>query len=292
MKYIFLLWLIVVPFLGNAQEDVLKEINQLIINKKYVQAEKQLVIKLKITSDRELKNKLGEVYAHQEKWEDAIDIYEELTEEYPKEAEYQFRYGGVLVKKAQYANKFRALMLLGKIKSSFIKASQLDKNHIASRWALVEMYMSLPGIVGGSKTKAYHYAHELKKISAMDGYLTLGYVYEYDDEPIKAKENYIKALGYLDGLKEIQRNQLNYQIGKVCGDYGLQLEKGITHMQQYINDFSLIDGVPLEWAYYRMARLYHKSGNKLLAEKWIHRALLKKPEFKQALKEKEAIRSF
>jgi len=31
---------------------------------------------------------------------------------------------------------------------------------------------------------------------------------------------------------------------------------------------------------------------KLLAEKWIHKALLKKPEFKQALKEQKAIKSF
>ncbi|PCJ94601.1 MAG: hypothetical protein COA50_12660 [Flavobacteriaceae bacterium] len=291
MKQVFFICLLLISFWGEAQQVVLGEINQLITTKEYAHAEKLLVENLKTFTSKELKNKLGEVYALQEKWDDAVTIYKELTEEYPKEAEYHFRYGGVLVKKAQYSNKFRALMLLGKIKSSFIKASQLDKNHIATRWALVEMYVSLPGIVGGSKTKAYYHANELRKVSAMDGYLTLGYVYEYDNAPEKAKESYIRALGYLDDLKEIERNQLNYQIGKVCGDYGLQLEKGIVHMQQYIDDFLVIDGVPLEWAYYRMARLHRKSKNKQLADKWIRKALQNRPQFKRALKEQQLIKT-
>ena len=59
------------------------------------------------------------------------------------------------------------------------------------RWAMVELYMQLPGIIGGSKKKSLKYANELENLSKVDGYLAKGYIYEYDNE-LKLAENYYK----------------------------------------------------------------------------------------------------
>ncbi|MGB5819248.1 MAG: tetratricopeptide repeat protein [Saonia sp.] len=289
MKCFIFLGLVFFCFFVEAQDDAILKAERYIAQRDYSAAEALLVERLKVSSSPELKDKLGEAYSFQEKWDQAITIYETLADTYPKNAEYQFKYGGVLARKAQNSNKLRALMLVGKIKKGFMKAAELNPMHIEARWGLVDLYVSLPGIVGGSMSKAYTYAKELKSISAIEGHLALGYVYEYDDMPKKAEENYMKALQYVDGLETVARNQLNYQIGKICGDYERYLDKGIAHMQTYIKNYTVKDGVPLDWAYYRMAKLYRHKGDKREALTWIGKALQDRPDFKPALKEQKII---
>ena len=96
--------------------------------------------------------------------------------------------------KALSISKLKALGIIGDVKRSFLKAAELDPNHIDARWALVELYVSLPGIVGGSNSKALKYANELQKLSKVDGYLAKGYVYEYDDKPELAEKYYKLAI--------------------------------------------------------------------------------------------------
>ncbi|WP_411031111.1 tetratricopeptide repeat protein [Spongiimicrobium sp. 3-5] len=289
MKLLFVWCFCLIPFFGLAQEDVIALVDTYISDKKYHKAERLLLSHGYPGTSDILRDKLGEVYSCQEKWEEAIDIYRELAKQYPENAEYHFRYGGVLAKKAQSSSKFTAFTLLGRLKEGFLSAAALDAEHVGARWALVDLYVSLPGIVGGSISKAQKYAEELKAISPLDGYLALGYVFEYDERPQKAKQYYLKALGYIDNLEKVERNQLNYQIGKVCGDYNLKLDDGIAHMKQYIADFTVKDGVPLDWAYYRLAKLYRNKGDKKLAVLWITKALEKRPNFAPALKEQEKI---
>ncbi|MEO1010946.1 MAG: tetratricopeptide repeat protein [Bacteroidota bacterium] len=265
------------------------EIDSLVKEKKYEQAESALQELLHLSPNFDVKDQLGKVYGLQRKWDDAIAIYKELTSDYPKNASYAFRYGGVLAKKAQSASTFTSLTLVGRIKESFKRAVALDPGSIEAHWALVDLYVSLPGIVGGSTSKALDYAKDLKAISAIDGYLATGYVYEYDDDPGRARENYFKAMTLLNDLDSVERNQLNYQIGKVCGDYGLELGKGLEHMQNYIDNYTALDGVPLKWAYLRMAKLYRKKEDKSNAKKWLTKALAIDPEFTYALSEKEKI---
>lgn len=289
MKIWKALFLCCVPFFCVGQQEVLVKVDHYLMLKKYEEAEMALVGAANVQYAPGLMDKLGEVYGLQGKWDEAIGIYEELTDSYPQNPEYQFRYGGVLARKAQNSSKLRALMLLGRIKEGFMKAVELNPNHIEARWALVDLYVSIPGIVGGSTSKAYKYAREIKAISPFEGYLALGYVCEYDDEPQKAEQHYKKALSFLAELEGVPRNQLNYQIGKVCGDYGIYLEKGLQHMESYINNFTVRDGVPLYWAYYRMAKLYRHQGIVAQAKVWIDKALGDRPEFKPALEERDII---
>ncbi|HCQ14248.1 MAG TPA: hypothetical protein DIU01_13470, partial [Flavobacterium sp.] len=64
---------------------------------------------------------------------------------------------------------------------------------VESRWALVMLYIELPGIVGGSEKKAVKYADELMELSKVDGYLAKGYIDEYFNRYKKAEIYYLKA---------------------------------------------------------------------------------------------------
>ena len=172
---------------------------------------------------------LGDIAGHQKRWEDAIGYYKTLKIQFPKTANYWYKYGGALGLKAKSVSKFKALGMIDEVENAFLTAAKLDPKHVESRWALVMLYIELPGIVGGSEKKANKYADELMQISKVDGYLSKGYIDEYFERYIQAEKNYLKAheIGnskttfkklynlYLNKLKnKAKANQLKEQFEK------------------------------------------------------------------------------
>ncbi|WP_417199140.1 tetratricopeptide repeat protein [Bizionia sp.] len=259
---------------------------------------------------------LGDAYGYQAKWDAAISQYETLVVMDPNKANFHYKYGGAMGMKALEVNKVSAFMLIDDIEDAFLKAAELDIKHINTRWALVELYMQLPGIVGGSVKKSLKYANELEALSKVDGYLAKGYIYEYDDEPELAETYYKRAITTggsitcFDKLssfyekqqqpekaiatieasqKKHERNAVHYQIGKVAAEYNLQLEKGENCLKTYIENYSVEDGVPKAWANYRLAQIYKHQNHKKEALKHINLALAELPEIDVFSVEKAAI---
>lgn len=261
---------------------------------------------------------LGDIAGYKKEWDTAINYYEGLVEEDDKSANYHFKYGGALGMKALSISRIRAAIYIGDIREHFETAAKLDPNHIEVRWALVEFYMQLPGIIGGSEKKALKYANQLLKISPVDGYLASGYIAEYAERPEDAERFYKMAIDVggsphtyekladhyeknnkpkealetaNKSLQIHKRNSLNYQIGKIAAQYNLDAELGINCLQAYIENHSVRDGVPKDWAYYRLAQIYKNIGKKDTALRWIDKALSDRPDFEQAQLEKKKIQS-
>ena len=259
---------------------------------------------------------LGDIAGHQKQWDKAIGYYKILLEAKQNNANYHYKYGGVMGMKALEVNKFKAFGMISDIKNAFKTSAKLDPNHIDVRWALVEFYIQLPGIIGGSERTAIGYANELENISKVDGFLAKGYIAEYSNRP-KVAEAYYKTAIEVGGsvtcyqkltnlyenttnepqkaianIEEAQtkhqRNGLHYQIGKVCAKYNVQLEKGIKCLDAYIKNHSSTDGVPKSWAYYRLAQIHKHKGDRKKALKYIDLALSEK-QLKPFESEKEAI---
>lgn len=313
MKRLLLIFLF--PAIAFSQAN-LDEVDVFFQKKQFEKAEDLLIEYLENhPNDLKAIELLGDAYGHQKKWNEAIDTYEILVKADDNNANYHYKYGGVLGMKA-LENKLKAIGILGDLKYSFEKAAELDKNHIDARWALVELYMELPGIVGGSAKKSMRYAQELEVLSKVDGYLAKGYIYEYDDEPELAEKYYKMAiieggsLTCFDKLTQFykkeekpkaaietiesaqqkhQRNALHYQIGKVAAEYNIELQKGETCLQTYINNYSAEDGVPKAWAHYRLAQIHVHKNNKVEALKYINLAIAELPEIDPFKIEKEKI---
>jgi tetratricopeptide (TPR) repeat protein len=148
---------------------------------------------------------LGDIEGQFKSWDKAIYYYKKLKLIKPTEANYYYKYGGVLGMKAKSSNKFKALGMISEVKLSFEKAISLNPKHIEARVALVELYLQLPGIVGGSEKKALLYANEIAQISAVDGYLSKGHIAEYFGRYKEAEVQYKKAV-------EISKSKNSYQI--------------------------------------------------------------------------------
>jgi tetratricopeptide (TPR) repeat protein len=317
MKYFFCL-LMLFPVFGISQSTIEKA--ELFFQQEKFNLAKPLFEQhlVQYPNDKKVKEFLGDIAGYSKDWDTAITYYKEILDLETDNANYHFKYGGAMGMKALAVNKLQALAYIGDIKAAFEKAAILDPAHIETRWALVELYIQLPGIIGGSESKSIKYANELGVISPVDGYLANGYIAEYTKRPEDAEVFYKKAIEVggsphtyeklsslyennnrpkeaitvtSKSLKLHKRNQLNYQIGKIAAQYNLDPELGLQSLQDYIKNHSVKDGVPKDWAYYRMAQIYKNQGKKETALLWINKALLDRPNFKEALEEKKIIKA-
>jgi|JI10StandDraft_1071094.scaffolds.fasta_scaffold31605_2 tetratricopeptide (TPR) repeat protein len=193
MKYLVLLCFFI-PLLATAQSDFAKA------EKLYQQGQ---IAESKIVFETILKENpyhlktieyLGDIEGKSKNWDSTIFYYEQLKKLKPTEANYYYKYGGALGMKAKESNKFVAMRMIGDIKSSFEKAIQLNPKHVEARWALIELYLQLPAIIGGSESKAIRYSNELLKISLVDGYLSRGHIAEYFGRYSEAEKYYKLAI--------------------------------------------------------------------------------------------------
>ena len=205
MKRYLFLFLILIPMFAISQTDFDKA-EKLYLSKNFEQSKVLFQNYLKDNpSSLKTLEYLGDIEGQNKSWDNAIYYYKKLKQLKPSEANYYYKYGGVLGMKAKESNKFKALGLISEVKSSFEKAISLNPKHIEARLALVELYLQLPGIVGGSEKKALLYANEIAQISAVDGYLSKGHIAEYFGRFKEAEVQYKKAV-------EISKSKNAYRV--------------------------------------------------------------------------------
>jgi tetratricopeptide (TPR) repeat protein len=192
MKHILIVCLLPLMLLGQSSFD---QAQKLFAEGKFDQSQTifQALLK-KDPSNLKANEYLGDIAGQNKSWDEAIKYYGKLKELKPAEANFYYKYGGALGMKALTVNKFKALGMIDEIKGSFERAIELDSRHIEARWALIELYIKLPGIIGGSETKAIKYSKELFKLSPVDGYMSTGRIDEYYKRYKAAELQYKKAI--------------------------------------------------------------------------------------------------
>lgn len=203
MKKLLLLFLLT-PILIWSQTNFEKA-EKLFHAKKYEEAQVifEGVLKTK-PSDLKTLEYLGDIAAHQKAWVKGAEYYKKLKELKSTEADYFYKYGGCLAMRAMEVNKLKAFAMVDDMKEAFEKTITLNPKHIPARWALIEIYLQLPGIFGGSESKAIGYSNELMQISPVDGYMSKGRIDEYFKRYTSAEKNYIKA-------NEIGKSKVTFQ---------------------------------------------------------------------------------
>ncbi len=152
---------------------------------------------------------LGDIEGHNKEWKKAREYYLKLRDTYPTNANYHFKYGGVLGMEMKEMNKLEAFSNIDELIISFETAIKYNPKHIEARWALIEIYIQLPGIMGGSKRKAQEYSDELLQISTVDGYLSKGHIAEHFEKYKDAEAYFIKAKEISKGSKNSYKRLIN-----------------------------------------------------------------------------------
>ena len=296
-----LLFILLCPFLLIGQ-NYTKELELLFETKNYSLAIQKLETYLSETpQDLVLLELMGDAYGFQSNWSKAADYYKQLCDLSLDNATYHYKYGGVLGKLAKEGSKFKAIGLISKVKTSFLKAAELNPTNTEVRWAMVELYTQLPGFLGGSYKQAMVYASELEQLSKLQGYFAKAYIYENSNREVLAKDYYKKGL---EGLKDLacfqpdlseathlesHNNSLHFLIATACKLHNTQLSVGLYYIQKYMDALSSKDREPIEVAYLLQAQLYKLNNKFSEALTSIEKALSIKSDFKLALNEKQLI---
>ena len=111
---------------------------------------------------------LGNIAFDMREYEKASNYIKSLVDRFPNVARYHFKYAGAI---GLYArdNKMKALFLIDDIKKHFHKAVELDEKFVDAHLGLVHLYLELPLVFGGSKTKALHYAKLVEMLDVTAG---------------------------------------------------------------------------------------------------------------------------
>jgi tetratricopeptide (TPR) repeat protein len=226
MKKYYLI-LLLIPLFSFSQTNFEKAV-KLFNQEKYALAKPLFENELKDSPNHvKIIEHLGDISIHLNNLEKAISYYRILIKLKPDEANFYYKYGGALGLKSQAGGKWVAIRLIGDMKDSFEKAISLKSNHLEARWALIEYYLQVPGLFGGSEKKAQNYANQLMKFSPVDGYLARGKIDEYYERYKSAEINYLKAIQIGGSKTTYDRLTALYKVKL------LQSEKAIKVIEGY-----------------------------------------------------------
>ena len=244
---------------------------------------------------------LGDLYGAHGKWQQASELYKQLLKRDSENADYHFKYGGVLGMMAKEGSKFKAFSLINQVKKSFSKAENLDPNHWLVQWAQVEFYAQLPAILGGSFEKAWTHAEHLEQLSQINGFFAKAYISDLQNNAKNSKIYSLKGLSLLSKSEcykaefnpklscILHNNNLIYQMGLAFELYTSSLEESINFFVKYIKDYTLKDRIDLDQAHLKLAKIYIKINQLELALQNIDEALKINPDFEKAKLEKKQI---
>ena len=217
---------------------------------------------------------LGDIASFEKNWDAATSYYKKLIVANPENASFNLKYGGALGMKALSVSKFQAVVLIPDVKKYLELAASQDKTQIESRRALVELYIKLPGILGGSDQKASEYANQLKSLSPVNAYLAKGFIIKENEDIDNAMIYYKNAFNkYRNTNRNMKSNSLNYELGKVAAELNLESQYGMQLLDTYTKNYSYKDRCSMEWVYLRKAQILANMRNKKEALVYIDKAL-------------------
>ncbi len=130
----------------------------------------------------------------------AAALFEKAVTQNPKSAEAHYWLGSAYGSQAQKASIFGQASLVGKTRDEFVKAVELDPNHLDARFGLLQYYVFAPGIMGGSYDKAFAQAAEIRKRDPLMGHRAAAFIYSNQKKTEEAKKE------YLDEVKEFPKS--------------------------------------------------------------------------------------
>ncbi|QLE00576.1 tetratricopeptide repeat protein [Galbibacter sp. BG1] len=273
---IFCVFLIVLNgYSLSAQDSSLEQANSLIKKGSIKEARELLLASYNKRKDPKITERLGDVYGIEKNWDEASKYYKELVNQFPENANYHFKYGGVLGMIA-LESKIRALSVLGDVKKHFKKAAQLDPENLEVRWASIDLYLKLPGILGGSTDKAYQYSKELSSISPLEGFLSKAFIEKEEGNSDLAEVYNKRALDMVAEkgfpTRTYKRKDIHYQIGEVSANYNYKKQVGIHHLLTFESLYSPESVIPLSDVYMQLAKLYRLQNDKEKASFYLQKA--------------------
>ena len=196
---------------------------------------------------------LANIYLQDRRYPEALSLYDKLCERNPNRFEYQFRRGASAGFLLSGSPSFPSLRYVVQLRSSFEAAVLLQPNSLAVRRALLNIYLGLPGLLGGSQTKAEQQLNAIKSINPLEGALA-GAIYAMNKNDQSAFTRHAQ-MAYDDSKHQLVVNDSRYELAMITSYFFGDSERSIQLLNDFLDNASPGDQYPPVFARYRMAEL-------------------------------------
>ena len=184
------------PLLGM-QSAQAHEYSALIKAKKYAEVERAISSKLATDANYAdalvAKVDLILIEGKVARLDEGLKLAEQCIASNPKNSECHEALGNVLGTKAEKGGMMAGISSLGKIRDAFKKALELDPRNFNAANSLMTFYLEVPGLMGGSNSKAKDVIAETQKVSPAVASL-LQAKFDLKDEKIEKAKNNVLAV--------------------------------------------------------------------------------------------------
>jgi tetratricopeptide (TPR) repeat protein len=254
---------------------------------------------------------VGRIAMEERKNDGAADYFEAATKLDPQNSTYFLWLGRAYGREAQNANVLRQPGLAKKTRNAWERAIQLDADNLDARSDLIQYYVQAPGFLGGSTTKAFEQAEEIRKRNALRGYLELGALHEREKKLPEAEKAYLAAAkeksdrhvgeyrlglfyqntGAFDKAFDVFESMIAtnpsefgalFQIGKTGAMSGQRLDRATAALEAYLQTTPGRNDPSLAAAHWRLGMVHEKRQDRQRAKAEYETALRLDPTFKPA----------
>ena len=160
---------------------------------------------------------LANIYLQDRRYTEALSFYDKLCERNPNRFAYQFGRGASAGFLLSGTPSFRSLRYVLQLRSSFEAAVRLQPNSLVVRRALLNIYLELPRILGGSLNKAEQQLKAIQAINPLEGALS-GAIYAMNKNDQFAFDQQAQ-MAYNDSIHQYAVNDSRYELAMIAGHY-------------------------------------------------------------------------
>jgi len=196
---------------------------------------------------------LANIYLQDRRYNDALSYYDILCERNPNRFAYQFGRGASAGFLLSGRPSFRSLRYVVQLRSSFEAAVRLQPNSLVARRALLNIYLGLPRLLGGSQTKAEQEVKAIQSINPLEGALAAA-IYAMNDNDQSAFVQQVQ-IAYGDSKHQFEVNDSRYEFAMIASLFFGDSKHAINLLKDFLANANSGDQYPPVFARYRLAEL-------------------------------------
>jgi tetratricopeptide (TPR) repeat protein len=196
---------------------------------------------------------LANIYIQDRRYSKAFSLYDRLCDRDPNRFVYQFGRGASAGFLLSGTPSFRSLRYVVQLRSSFEAAIRLQPNSLVARRALLNIYLGLPRLLGGSQTKAEQQLKAIQSINPLEGALA-GAIYAMNSNDQSAFGQQAQ-MAYHNSKHQFVVNDSRYELAMISSYFFKDSERAIQLLNDFLANSNSGDQYPPVFARYRLAEL-------------------------------------
>lgn len=206
---------------------------------------------------------LAQGYLQVRRYREALQCYEELCDRNPNHFDFQFGRGASAGFLLSGTPSIRSIKYIGDLKSGFEEAVRIQPKSLFARRALLNIYLGLPRLFGGSSAKAAQQIKAIQKLNPLESSIAHAlFAIKHKDQTAFDKH---AATAYNDSIHTIEFNDSRFELAMIASQYFDDAALAVNLLNDFLSNTTSGDQYPPVFAQYRLAELKTDSRQELWA---------------------------